>query len=423
MVSRLPRAGMPPPPPPMGYVAPLPSQLAAVPARSLAPVLTPIAAPTKAEIKWRWYHLLVFGVAAFVVPIVLTLALSPRSRVSEFLDSAFYFQIIGYALAAALAFYMVRHVQNGDWTTLGIKWTGRERGELLTGAGYGVVMLGCFLVISLPFQGGELQMDELVRLSIGSTSGLGLVLAAIAVVIGAPLIEETFFRGLLYEKLARRNIWLAVIVTALLFQWAHGAIFIPAILALGFGLAWKRRTRTLWYTMGAHAAWNACILVTGLFLLSGGWNFSPADGSYTIRFPKSWERIDIPQTVTPGASFDVGLATSSGSFISTMRVPAVGGSATATTQELIKQLEGSTLKGATHTEPEPHDHLFDQGAEAIRVVYLLQEQGIEVAANFFVLVRPGSSSALILNITCPKVSCADDGAKFDEAMHGLRFTS
>jgi membrane protease YdiL (CAAX protease family) len=341
--------------------------------------------------------------------------------VSEFLDGALYFQIIGYLLAVGLAIHMVRKVQGGDWSTLGIRWDGSQRHEVLGGALFGVLMLAAFMPISLVLTGGELKVDELMRMLVGSTSGLGLVLAAVVVVIGAPIIEEIYYRGLLYEKLARKRVWVALVVTTVLFTAAHGALLIPAILILGFGLAWQRRTKSLWYTMGAHAAWNLCVLALGLFLLVGGWDFTPPDGAYTIRFPKAWERAEIPVGVGGPATFDVGVTTSSGSLVSVMRMPAVDGSATATMEQLMKEMAKSPLGTAPRMGPEGHDHLFDHNAESSRVVYGINDNGTEVAVNFFVLVRPDSPTALVLNFICPKVSCADDGAKFDEAMHALKF--
>lgn len=416
MVPKLPRGGMPPPPPPPGYIAPR----TYLPPPPTAPgvVLTPIQ---PAGVRWKWRHLWLFGVLAFGLPQGLAEAFAPRGRVSEFLDGALYFQIVGYLLAVLLAVHMVRKLQNGDWATLGIRWDGNERREIASGALFGLLCLGVWLPISLILSGGKLEMDELMRLLVGSTNGLGLVLGAIVVVVGAPIIEEIYYRGILYEKLARRNVWLALGVTTILFTLAHGALFIPAIMLLGFGLAWQRRTKPLWHTMGAHAAWNLTVLVMGLFLILGGWEFTPSDGAYTIRLPKSWERAEIPPGVVDPAFFDLGVTTPSGSLLSIMRMPVVGGSAQKTVESLMTELEKGELKGAPHFPPEPHDHLFDKGAESLRVVYAVEDQGMRIGVNFFVLVKPGDPNALVMNFICPEISCTDDGTKFDEALHGLRF--
>jgi len=417
LVPRLPRGGLPPPPPPPGYVAPR----SPVPESPPRIQLTPIQ-PKRGEIRWRWRHLWLFGAVAFGLPEGLAAAFAPRERISEFLDGAMYFQIVGYLLAVLLAVHMVRKLQNGDWTTLGIRWDVNLRREVAHGAAFGLLLLGIWFPISFALSGGEIKMDELMQLLVGSTSGLGLMLAAIVVVIGAPIIEEIYYRGILYQKLARRNVWLALVVTTLLFTTAHGALLIPAILLLGFGLAWQRRTRTLWYTMAAHAMWNLAVLILGLFLILGGWDFTPADGVYTMRLPKSWERTEVPVGMAVPSGFDLAVTTPSGSLMSITRMPVVGGSAHKTMHLLMKEVEKTPLGGAPRSGPEGHDHLYDKGAESLRVVYGVEEGGTRLAVNFFVLVRPGSSTALVLNFICPEAACTDDGTKFDEAMHALEFS-
>lgn len=408
---------VPPPPPPR--LAPPPPP----PPAASKTLLSPYRASL---IRWRWKHLLAFGFLAFGLPESLTRTFSTDARVSELLDQALFFQIIGYLLAGMLAVHMVRKEQNGDWATLGISWDNSLRRELLTGAAFGLGLLAAFLPVSFVLQGGELRTDELVRLLVGSTSGIGLLLASVVVVIGAPLIEEIYYRGLLYEKLARRNVWVAIVVTAVLFTLAHGALLIPAILLIGFALAWQRRKHTLWYTMGAHAAWNLSILIMAGFVVLGGWSFAPVDGSYEVSFPKAWERAELPAGATrPGVSFDIAVTSATGSFVAVMRAPAIEGSATKTLERLVAFASKSGMKDVARTEIVTHPHLFDQGAEAVQVSYGIdnfQGTGVNVASHLFVMLRPGSPEAIVFNFTCPEPSCIDDGAMLDALMHDLVFT-
>lgn len=351
------------------------------------------------------------------------LAVQPGTRVSEFLDQALFLQIVGYVLAVMVAIHLVRREQAGDWTTLGISWDGDVRRELMTGAGFGLALLAAFFPVSFLLSGGELKVDELLRLLVGSTSGFGLVLAAVVVVIGAPIIEEIYYRGLLYEKLARRNRWVAIVVTALLFTLAHGALLIPAILLMGFGLAWQRQKHSLVYTMGAHAAWNLCVLILGLFLVLGGWGFSSPTGTYSVRFPDSWERTEIPAGAAPsGATLDVAATSSTGSFIGLATIPTIGGSAQATLERFVKTVERrGQAAGVPRTGIQGHPHLFDEGAESFQVTYGLEQDGVRFASHIFTMMRPGSPTTVMVTFVCPEASCLDDGAAVDELLHGLDF--
>jgi membrane protease YdiL (CAAX protease family) len=403
----LPRAtiGPPPPPPPPTFIFAEGDH--ALPGRST-------------EIRWRWRHLWVFGFVAFGLPEGLAAGwVTQSARVSEFLDAALYFQVIGYFLAVLLAFYMVRNIQAGDWSTLGLSWRGSVPRELLGGGAFGLVLLAAFLPIGFLLQGGEFKVDELVRLLVGSTNGLGLALASIVVVIGAPIIEEIYYRGILYEKLARRNSTLAIVVTALLFTSAHGALLIPAILLMGFALAWRRKTRSLWYTIGAHASWNLAVLVMGAFLVLGGTAFTPADGAYTASFPRSWERMEpAPIAPHPDGRVDLAMTTANGSFIGVFRMPTVKDSTRATLKKLMAFGSSSGLPALDQMPIESHPHLFDEGADSFHVAFAMDDT---VASHLFVLRRPGSPDTLVFNLVCPRQACMDDGMKLDSTLHELDF--
>jgi membrane protease YdiL (CAAX protease family) len=117
----------------------------------------------------------------------------------------------------------------------------------------------------------------------GSSSGLGaarldgarLVLMCLFLVVGAPLIEEVFFRGLLLRSLQTRlTIWVAVPVQAVLFSAAHSlsstglGLIAQLIGTLLFGLAAGiivHHFRRLGPTMVGHALFN---LVPALVLIS-----------------------------------------------------------------------------------------------------------------------------------------------------------
>ncbi len=86
---------------------------------------------------------------------------------------------------------------------------------------------------------------------------LGLAFMALVM---APVIEETFFRGILFPALgAQLPFWQAALVSGILFSAIHGqlAALLPiAVLGVAFAFL-MRRTQTLWASATAHAAFNA----------------------------------------------------------------------------------------------------------------------------------------------------------------------
>jgi membrane protease YdiL (CAAX protease family) len=85
---------------------------------------------------------------------------------------------------------------------------------------------------------------------------LEAITAFATTVIAGPFAEELFFRGLIFNALARRSgILAAALASGLLFGLAHGdAILLPVLALQGVlsGLAYHR-TGSLWVPIGAHA--------------------------------------------------------------------------------------------------------------------------------------------------------------------------
>ena len=100
-----------------------------------------------------------------------------------------------------------------------------ERGDVLPGLAIGI---GCQLLlvplVYLPVKllNPDLDLTEEARTITGLARGPGLVVLALFLVVGAPLVEELFFRGLLQRALTRRlgARW-GVGVAALVFGVAH----------------------------------------------------------------------------------------------------------------------------------------------------------------------------------------------------------
>jgi uncharacterized protein len=108
--------------------------------------------------------------------------------------------------------------------------------------------------------GDDLDVSGPARSLTDRATGVGVVLLVLVVAIGAPVVEELFFRGLLLRALERRlgpapALWLS----AVLFGLSHFQLLqLPALVLFGLvaGLLAQRRGR-LGPAVCAHLAFNA----------------------------------------------------------------------------------------------------------------------------------------------------------------------
>ena len=130
-------------------------------------------------------------------------------------------------------------------------------------------------IVSLPWialLGKDLDdLDDSAReLADKATDPLGVALLFVIVVLGAPVVEELFFRGLLQRSLLRRVApVLAVAISALVFGVTHFQLLqFPALVAFGAVLGFLAlRTGRLGPAIVAHMAFNA-VTVIALVLTS-----------------------------------------------------------------------------------------------------------------------------------------------------------
>jgi membrane protease YdiL (CAAX protease family) len=98
----------------------------------------------------------------------------------------------------------------------------------------------------------------------------GLLLFILLAVVIAPMLEETFFRGFMFQGFANSfgPVW-GAIISAALFSLSHQQldIFVP-LFVLGLALAWSfYHTRSLWANIALHATFNAIAVLA--WALSG----------------------------------------------------------------------------------------------------------------------------------------------------------
>lgn len=161
---------------------------------------------------------------------------------------------------------------NGPVRDLGLRSTFRD-------APIGVAIgVACQFVlvplVTLPvFLLSDVDQDELeapARELTDKATGIGVLVLVLVVVVGAPLAEEVFYRGLLQRTMARKlPTWPTIVITAVLFGASHGQVLqFPALAAFGVVLGViAHRTGRLGMNIWAHVGFNA---TTVAILLSQG---------------------------------------------------------------------------------------------------------------------------------------------------------
>ena len=110
------------------------------------------------------------------------------------------------------------------------------------------------------------KIEQRARDTVDNAGG-GVVLIVLVVVVGAPLVEELIYRGLLQGAFTRRlSDWIGVVIVAAWFAVVHfQPVETPGLFAVGLVLgACAVRARRLGLGVVAHMAFNA----TGLILVA-----------------------------------------------------------------------------------------------------------------------------------------------------------
>jgi membrane protease YdiL (CAAX protease family) len=119
------------------------------------------------------------------------------------------------------------------------------------------------LYLLLPFIDRDEVSESAEKLTDRAT-GWGVVLLVVLVVVGAPIVEELFFRGLVLRSIqARYSDWIALLGSSVLFALVHfEPITFPALFMFGLVLGYlAQRTRRLGMSVFAHAGFNATTMV------------------------------------------------------------------------------------------------------------------------------------------------------------------
>ena len=139
------------------------------------------------------------------------------------------------------------------------------------GLGYGVALLtllASFLISR--FGGGQTFIEDLFRPTVieASTSIAEALMMVFLLVVIAPVFEEIWVRGIMYDALKPFGYGIAIIISSILFGFMHGSMYMLFYTtALGFALGYVRyATGSLFVVTILHAIINS--IAAGLLFLS-----------------------------------------------------------------------------------------------------------------------------------------------------------
>lgn len=190
----------------------------------------------------------------------LVVNLVPSRSVAHYLEN-FIFRL-ALLLAALLAGYLcTRWLEGLPWRALGLWLHQYWLRDLLVGSGIGVGSLA--LATAIATAGGGLRFTASGRAAFFQV-GQTLIFSA-GLFILAALAEEALFRGYPLQTVTRAGLaWLAIFLTSVPFAAIHlrnpnvvaGFTFVNTALAGVWLAVAYLRTRSLWFPLGIHWAWN-----------------------------------------------------------------------------------------------------------------------------------------------------------------------
>jgi len=91
----------------------------------------------------------------------------------------------------------------------------------------------------------------------------------LTVTIVAPVVEELIYRGLGYSLLAPYGVWVAIVVTGVLFGASHGLLIaLPILTIFGLAVGWLRlKTDSIYPPMILHGIFNGVALIVSVAVL------------------------------------------------------------------------------------------------------------------------------------------------------------
>jgi CAAX protease family protein len=190
----------------------------------------------------------------------LTLQLAPSREVAHYIEN-FIFRLAVLSAALLAGYICTRWLEGLPWRALGLWFHAGCLRDLFIGSLIGTASLA--MATAIATTGGGLSFTVSARAALFQVAET-LVFSAVLFILAA-LAEEALFRGYPLQTLTRANLaWLGVFLTSVPFAAVHlknpnvaaGFTFINTALAGVWLAVAYLRTRTLWFPLGVHWAWN-----------------------------------------------------------------------------------------------------------------------------------------------------------------------
>lgn len=226
---------------------------------------------------WNWFQALCVGLLALVgmdVFLGLLLSLLGTGLKGTPLDiTNFVSQLSANSISANFGYYAVSrllgfgfiwlfiHSRGVSLRKFGFKPFAVKKAIGYIAAALGLMVaatLAVFAIISIITPDVNLDQAQDVVFT-KATAWPEIVLAFVALIIIAPIVEESIFRGLMLPAFAKKfGIVVAAIVTSILFGAVHGQLNVGIVtFILGLLLAWVYyKTRSLWPAIILHSLKN-----------------------------------------------------------------------------------------------------------------------------------------------------------------------
>lgn len=159
---------------------------------------------------------------------------------------------------------------NGPVEDLGLRFRPADVGGLALGVALQAIAVpALYWPIFRLTDLGDRDVSSSARELTSSATGAGVVVLVLIVCVGAPVVEELFYRGLLLRALQRRwGAGVAMVGSTVVFAVSHlQGIELPALLLFGAVAAWLAvRTGRLGPSILCHVGFNAWTVVELLVL-------------------------------------------------------------------------------------------------------------------------------------------------------------
>jgi hypothetical protein len=230
------------------------------------------SAETPAEQPWGIRHVIFGWLLGQVSVILVFIAIEaldssvdlddPSMDITAILQAALWVGTLGIPV-------WLHFIKGISWKDFG--W-GFQKNDIFSGLliGFGTQIAGGLLYLPLILIFDDIDVSEPARELVDKATGFGVLLLFLVVVVGAPLVEELFFRGLTLKAFEKKmSSRLAVLLSSLFFAIAHlqliqfPALFLFGLVAGYLVKKYDRLGRAVWAHVGFNATTVVALLLQG----------------------------------------------------------------------------------------------------------------------------------------------------------------